>query len=123
MEIQTLQTGQRTKIDIYRSPKSVPTCKSLFLLALDVPEGIADVLKIKFNAALQQACPLAAPTSKQVTVRSLARFVTVRTGNRFLLRSLRTNRKSEQTNAKKKGKQKPTLSNTQATHLLTAHDD
>src|ERR1700676_1027281 len=104
MEIPSLLTDQRAKIDVERSSKSVPTRKSLFLFALEVPEEIADVLKIKFHTALQQTRSLAAPVSEQMSVRSLTRFVTVRTGNRFLLRSLRTNRKSEQENAENKRK-------------------
>jgi hypothetical protein len=61
MEVQSVLTGQRAKVDIYGSPESVPTGKSLLLLALDVPERIADVLKIEFHSMLQKAGPLAAP--------------------------------------------------------------
>jgi hypothetical protein len=74
-------------------------------------------------ASISNRTTATAPVSKEMAVRSLTRFVTVRAGNRFLLRSLRTNRKSEQANAEKKEKQEPTLSTAQATHLLTAHDD
>ena len=105
MEIQTTLTDQRAKIDVHCSAKSVPTRESLLLLALDVPERIADVLKIEFHAALQQARPLAAPVPEEVAVRPLTSFVTVRTGERFLLRILRTNRKSEQAYAETQGKQ------------------
>jgi hypothetical protein len=99
MEIQPFLTNERAKIDVYRSPKSVPTRKSLWLHALEVPEGIADVLKIKVHTTLLQTRPLASPCLKEMPVRALACFVTVRTGKRFLLLGLRTNRKSEQTNA------------------------
>ena len=105
MEIQSLLTDQRAEIDVHRSPESVPTCKALRLLALDVRERIADVLKIEFHAAFQQARPLAAPVSEDVAVWPLTSFVTVRAGERFLLRSLRTNRKSEQAYAETQGKQ------------------
>ncbi len=101
-------------------PESVPTRKSLFLLAFDVPEGIADVLKIKVHSTLLQACPLTAPVPEKVTVRALTRLVTVRAGElflRFLLLSLRANRASEQANAETQGKQEPTLSTAQARHL------
>ena len=47
----------------------------------------------------------------------LTRFVTVRAGERFLLRSLRMNRKSEQANSETQGKQEPTLPTAQARHL------
>jgi hypothetical protein len=90
-------TSQRAKIDIYRSAESVPTRESLFLLALDIPEGIADVLKIEFHTALLQARALAAPIPEEVAVRTLTRFVTVRAGERFLLRSLGMGRKCKNT--------------------------
>jgi hypothetical protein len=100
MEIQPLLTDQRAKIDVHRSPESVPTRKSLFLLALKIPERIADVLKIKVHSTLLQACPLAAPVPEKVTVRAMARFVTVRAGERFLrvhLHSLGAGRKYKYT--------------------------
>ena len=105
MEVQPLLTDQRTQVDVYGSPKSVPTRESLLLFALDVPKRIADVLKIEFHAALQQARPLAAPVPEEVAVWPLTSFVTVRAGQRFLLRSLRTSRKSEQAYAETQGKQ------------------
>jgi hypothetical protein len=79
MEVQSVLTGQRTKVDIYGSPESVPTGKSLLLLALDIPERIADVLKIEFHSTLQKPGPLAAPVPKEVTVWALTGLVTVRT--------------------------------------------
>ena len=87
MEIQSLHSGQRAKIDVHRPAKSVPTGKSLFLFALDVPEGITDVLKIESHAAFQQARPFAAPVPEKVAVWTLTGFVTVRAGKRFLLRA------------------------------------
>jgi hypothetical protein len=47
MEKQSVQTGQRTKIGVNRSPKPVPPRESLLLLAFNVPERIADVLRTK----------------------------------------------------------------------------
>ena len=88
MKIQSLLTDQLAKIDVYRSPESVPARESLFLLALEIPERIADVLKIEFHAALLKACPLASPVPEEVAVWALTRFVTVRAGERFLLRRL-----------------------------------
>jgi hypothetical protein len=81
-------TGQRAKIDVHGSAESVPTCESLFLLALEIPEGIADVLKIEVHSTLLKASALATPVAEEVTVRALARFVAVRAGERFLLRRL-----------------------------------
>src|SRR6266403_1911735 len=52
-------------------------------VALDVPKRIADILKIEFHTALLQACPFAAPIPEEVTVRTLTRLLTVRTGERF----------------------------------------
>jgi len=105
VEIQSLLTDQRAEVDVDRSAKSVPTCKAIRLLALEVPEGIADVLKIEFHAALEQARPLATPLPEEMAVWPLTRFVTIRAGERFLLRSLRTSRKSEQAYADTQGKQ------------------
>src|ERR1700741_197331 len=53
MKKQSVQAGQRAKIDVNRSPKPVPTRESLLLLALNVPERIADVVKIESDASLQ----------------------------------------------------------------------
>src|ERR1700730_3804748 len=88
MEIQPLLADQRAKIDVYRSPKSVPTGKSLFLLALEVPERIADVLKIESHGTLQQVRPLAAPISEEMSMRALTYLVAVRTAERFLVQNL-----------------------------------
>jgi hypothetical protein len=52
MEIQSVLTDQRTQVDVHGSAESVPTRKSLFLLALDVPQGIAYVLEIESRATL-----------------------------------------------------------------------
>jgi hypothetical protein len=93
VEIQPLQTGQSTKIDIYRSAKPVPACKSLSLLTLDVPQGIAYVLEIEAHATLKQARPLAAPVSEEMPVRALTGLVAVRAAERFLLQSLGVERK------------------------------
>ncbi len=88
MEIQSLLTRQRTEIDVHCSPEAIPTRKSLLLLALEVPEGIADVLKIEVHSTLLQARPLATPVPEEVTVRALTRLVTIRARERFLLRTL-----------------------------------
>jgi hypothetical protein len=40
MKIQIALAEQRTKIEIHRSAKAVPTCEPFFLLALNVPERI-----------------------------------------------------------------------------------
>jgi hypothetical protein len=86
MEIQTRLADKLAKVYVHGSTKSVPTRKSLLLFALDVPQRIADILKIEFHSAFKKPGPLASPLPKQVAVRALARFVTVRTGHRFLLR-------------------------------------
>ena len=78
-------TDQLPKIDVNGSPKSIPTRKSLPLLALEIPEGIDDVLKIEAHTALQQTRSLAVPISEEVTVWTLARFMTVRSAQSFLM--------------------------------------
>jgi len=93
MEIKIVPARQLSKINVHGSAKSVPTRESLWLDTLEIPEGIADVLKIKVNSTLLQTRPLATPGAKKVTVRDLTSFVTVRAGERFLLSCLRTYRK------------------------------
>jgi hypothetical protein len=88
MKIQSLPTGQRAKINVHRSAEPVPTCKSLFLLALEIREGIADVLKIEIYSMLLKACALATPVPEEMAVRALTCFVAIRAGQRFLLRRL-----------------------------------
>src|SRR5580692_7034110 len=77
--------AEHPQIEVNRSSESIPTCKSLLLHALQVPEGIADVLKIEARTTLLQTRSFATPISKEVTVWTLARFVTVRSAQRFLL--------------------------------------
>ena len=89
MEIQTRLANQCTEIDVHRSPEPVPTSESLFLLAFDVPQGIADVLKIEFHTTLEQARPLTVPLSEEVAVWPLACLMTVRAAQSFLLSFLR----------------------------------
>ena len=83
-----MNAGQCPEVDIYRSPKPVPACKSLFLLALDVPQRIAYVLKIESHTSLEQPRPLAAPRSEKMPVQPLTRLMAVRTTERFLLQNL-----------------------------------
>jgi hypothetical protein len=66
----------------------VPTRKAL-RVTLDVPEGIADVLKVEVHALLFEARPLAVPVAEKVAMRALTRLMTVGSGDGFyLLRSL-----------------------------------
>ena len=85
VKIQSLPTFQRAKINVHRSPKPVPNCQSLFLLALDIPERIADILKIEVHPTLLKACPFAVPFPEEVAVRALTCFVAVRAGERFVM--------------------------------------
>jgi hypothetical protein len=89
MKIQSLLTDQLTQVDVDRSPKAIPTRKSLRLHALDVGERVADVLKIEFHPTLFQASSLTPPFSEEMAVGTLTRFVAIRAGNRLLLRRLR----------------------------------
>src|SRR6267143_1984454 len=95
VEIQPLHTGQRTKINIDGSAEPVPTRESTALLALDVPERVADVLQIESDATLEQTRPRPAPVAQEVPVRALAGLVAVWTAERFLLRRLGKSRRSK----------------------------
>ena len=88
VKIQPLLTDQRAKIDVDRSAKSVPNGQSLFLFAFDIPEGIADVLKIEAHSMLLKACSLTVPLPEDVTMGALTGFVAVRTRKRLLLPGL-----------------------------------
>jgi hypothetical protein len=85
MEIQTLLTDQLPEVNVHRSAEAIPTRKSLWLHALDVPERIADVLKIETQSTLHQAGPLPTPVPEEVAVRALTGFVTVRAAEHFSL--------------------------------------
>jgi hypothetical protein len=54
MEVQSMMLHQRTKIDVNRASETVPARKTLFLLTLDVPERIADVMQVELDTAFQQ---------------------------------------------------------------------
>jgi hypothetical protein len=54
MEIQPFLIDQGAEIDVHSSSKAVPARKALLLLALEVPEGIADVLEIEPDASFQE---------------------------------------------------------------------
>ena len=83
MEVQPLLTDQRTQVDVHRSPESIPTCEALFLLTVDVPERVADVLEVEPYTAFQQAGALATPVSEEMSVGTLTGLMTVRAAKRF----------------------------------------
>src|SRR5580658_10515770 len=97
MEIPSLMTDQLAKINVHRAAESVPTRKSLSLHALEVPQRIADILKIEVHPMPRKAGPLSTPVSEEMAVRTLTGFVAIRAGDRFLLRSLRMGRKCKYT--------------------------
>ena len=101
MEKQIALAYHLAKIDIDCPSEAVPAREAFFLLALDVPERIAYVLKIEFDSALQQPGPLATPLSEQMAVRALTGLVAVRPPECFFLRDLgicrsRENARAEQ---------------------------
>src|ERR1700733_10268243 len=107
MEIPSLMTGQLAKINVHRAAESVPARKSLFLYALEVPERIADILKIEVHPMPRKARTFSAPVSEEMAVRTLTGFVAIRAGERFLLRSLRMGRKCKYTKTKRQYTEKP----------------
>src|ERR1700729_3436432 len=107
MEIPSLVTGQLAKINAHCAVESVPTRKSLFLHALEVPQGIADILKIEVHPMPRKTRPLSAPVSEEMAVRTLTGFVAIRAGERFLLRSLRMGRKCKYTKTTRQYTEKP----------------
>jgi hypothetical protein len=107
MKIPSLMTGQLAKINVHRAAESVPTHKSLFLHTLEVPEGIADILKIEVHSMPRKTRPLSAPVSEQMAVRTLTGFVAIRAGELFLLRSPRVGRKCKYTKTTRQYTEKP----------------
>jgi hypothetical protein len=65
VEIPSVETGQRAKIDVDGGAEAVPHGKG-GLRALEAPEGVADIPKVESHALLQQACSEAAPVSQQI---------------------------------------------------------
>ena len=66
MEIPSPVTGQLAKINVHRAAESVPTRKSLLLHALEIPEGIADILKIEVHPTPRKTRPRSAPVSEEM---------------------------------------------------------
>ena len=66
MEIPSLVTGQLAKINVHRAAESVPTRKSLLLHALEIPKGIADILKIEVHPTPRKTRPRSAPVSEEM---------------------------------------------------------
>src|ERR1700730_814922 len=64
VEVQSILPGQRTKIDVDGRAETVPRRKLRLLLALEAPEGVADILEVESHATLQQACSQAIPVSQ-----------------------------------------------------------
>ena len=83
MEIPSQLTDQFAKIDVHRSAESIPTSKAFFLLTVDVPERVADVLEVEPYTALQQAGALATPVSEEMSVGTLTGLMTVRATKSF----------------------------------------
>src|SRR5262249_5880985 len=83
VEIQAVLTGQRAKIDVNRCTEAVPGRRLRFLLALEAPEGVADVLEVEADATLKQARSHSAPISQQMTCSTLRRLMAVRAAQSF----------------------------------------
>ena len=77
MKVQLGRFHQRTEIDVHRATKTVPTRNTLFFVAFDIGERIADVLKIEMDAALFQPRSYTTPLAEKVAVRALSRLKAV----------------------------------------------
>ena len=87
VEICCMPMNERSEIEVYRSSESIPTGESFRLLALDIPEMVGDVLKVKFRASLLQARAFSTPVSQQMSLGIWSELVTVRPAQRlFVLR-------------------------------------
>jgi hypothetical protein len=74
---------QGAEINVNGSSKAVPARKALLLLALEIPQRIADVLEIECDTSFLKARPHPAPISEQMAVRALPRLMVVRAAKRF----------------------------------------
>src|SRR5260370_42296978 len=88
MKKQIALTDQLAEIDVDSPSEAVPAREAFFLVALDVPQGIANILETELDSTLQQARPLAGPLSEEMAVRALSGFMAVRPAECFLLRNL-----------------------------------
>jgi hypothetical protein len=77
MEIPPGLTYQRSEIDVDRPSHAVPTYKPIISVAVDIREIIADILEIEPDASFEQVRPNTAPVSQEMTMRTLARLMTV----------------------------------------------
>jgi integrase len=78
---------ERSEIDVNRTSKTVPTRKSFWLRAFDIPKRVADVVQIKIDAAFLQARPDTTPVSQEMVVRALTGLMAVRPAECFFLQS------------------------------------
>jgi hypothetical protein len=106
MKKQIALPDQFAKIDVDCPPEAVPAREAFFLLALDVPERIADVLEIEPDTSLLQPRSFAVPLSEQMAVRALARFMAVRPSKCFFLRYLGICRSRENARAEQQEKKR-----------------
>jgi hypothetical protein len=99
MEVQPRLLDQSAKVDVNRTSDTIPHCGSLFLVALDVPKSVRDVLEIETDTTFQQARSLPTPVAKKMAMGALTGLMTVRSAQRFLLRlSVQCRRKNQKAN-------------------------
>ena len=105
MKIQPVCAPQLSEIDIYRPTETVPAGKALLLLAFNVPQVIAHVLKIESDTSFQQTRSFTSPFAEQVAVRTLPCLMTVRATKRLVVLVLRVHRSQVKAKPYPKGEQ------------------
>ena len=88
MERQALLTNKLAEVDIHGSSTAVPTGKPLVLVALDIPQGVRDVLEVEVDSSFLEPAALAEPISGELSAQPLRRIMCVRSGERPFSRIL-----------------------------------
>src|ERR1700710_2910674 len=88
MEVQPVLMNQRTKVNIDGAANSIKRSEPFPLHALNIPQKIANVLKVEVDALLFQTAPLASPISEEMTMRALSDLLAVRSAQRLFSRGL-----------------------------------
>jgi hypothetical protein len=77
MEVEAILVNKVAKVNIDCAADAIEARESCLLLALNVPELIADVLQIEDDASLVQTGSFSAPASCEVTMGTLAHLAGV----------------------------------------------
>jgi hypothetical protein len=96
MEIETGCMDETGQVDVDGSTSTIPTGQPFFLIALNIPERVADVLEVEVHPMLFERASCSTPVSSQVAIESQRRVVCVRPTKRSAIRRLGKSKRGEQ---------------------------